>query len=198
MESRNHLIIFVKNPLLGKVKTRLAAAIGDEKALEVYLQLLDITRSECLKTACTRNIFYSDEITDDAWDNDHFNKFVQQGNDLGERMNNAFEQVFALGAKKAMIIGSDCPQLSSKLLEEAFSCLDEKDAIIGPATDGGYYLLGMKKPRPYLFENKEWSTDSVFASTISDFEANRISFHQLQELSDLDTINDLDLLKSHL
>lgn len=198
MESSDHLIIFVKNPVLGKVKTRLAAAIGNEKALEVYLELLEITRSECLKTACTRNIFYSDEIADDTWDNDHFNKFVQQGNDLGARMNNAFEQVFALGAQKALIIGSDCPQLSSNLLEEAFSFLDEKDAVIGPATDGGYYLLGMKKPRPYLFENKEWSTDSVFASTISDFEANRISYHRLEELSDLDTVNDLHLLKSRL
>lgn len=189
-----HLIIFVKNPVLGQVKTRLAAGIGNEKALEVYLQLLNITRNIALDASCTRNVFYSNEIVSDEWEDDKFNKFIQEGNDLGERMKNAFEQIFALGAKKAVIIGSDCPQLSSEIIENAFRLLDEKDVCIGPAKDGGYYLLGMKKLHPFLFEKKEWSSDSVFDDTVIDLMENRLSYGLLPKLSDVDTIYDLHLL----
>lgn len=194
MQQNWHLIIFVKNPVLGKVKTRLAADIGDERALEVYEQLLKITRNEAAKANCTRHVFYSDEIVSDAWDDDSFNKFVQEGSDLGERMNNAFEQVFALGARKAIIIGSDCPGLTTEIIENSFCVLDEHDVAIGPAKDGGYYLLGMKKQLPFLFEGKKWSTDSVLSETIHDLKENRLSYGMLIELSDLDTVKDLDLL----
>lgn len=190
-----HLIIFIKNPVLGKVKTRLAAGIGDQKALEIYIQLLEITRSVALKVNCTRNVFYSDEIVSDDWEDDKFNKFVQEGDDLGERMKNAFAQVFALGAKKAVIIGSDCPELSSKIVADGFELLDKEDVVIGPANDGGYYLLGMKKLHPFLFEEKEWSTDSVLSATEADLTNNGLSFKKLNALSDLDTTDELGLLK---
>jgi rSAM/selenodomain-associated transferase 1 len=190
-----HLIIFIKNPVLGKVKTRLAAGIGDHRALEVYMQLLEITRGVALKVNCTRNVFYSDEIVSDDWEDDKFNKFVQEGEDLGERMKNAFEQVFALGANKAVIIGSDCPELTSNIIAEAFELLDSRDVTIGPANDGGYYLLGMKKLHPFLFEGKEWSTDSVLSATEADLIKNGLSLKKLQALSDLDTTDELGLLK---
>jgi rSAM/selenodomain-associated transferase 1 len=194
LQQDHHLIIFVKNPKLGKVKTRLAAGIGDEKALEIYLKLLEITRKEALRTNCVRNVFYSDEIESDCWDDDHFNKFVQQGNDLGDRMKNAFEQVFALGAEKAVIIGSDCPEIRTEILEASFTELDKNDVCIGSAKDGGYYLLGMKKLHPFLFEEKEWSTDSVFNDTIAQLTEHRLRFGELVQLSDLDTADDLHLL----
>ena len=190
-----HLIIFVKNPVLGKVKTRLAAGIGNEKALEVYLQLMSITQTVTKNVACTRHVFYSDEIENDIWDDDKFNKHVQEGIDLGERMKNAFETVFSLGAKKAVIIGSDCPQITPEIIDQAFDGLEENDVLIGPAKDGGYYLLGMKKLHPEIFENKEWSTDAVFEDTVLDCIESRLSYGRLETLSDLDTIYDLHLLE---
>jgi hypothetical protein len=189
-----HLIIFIKNPISGKVKTRLADAIGNEKALEVYHQLLTITRSVVEEVNCTRHLFYSDEIENDKWDNDKFNKHVQEGDSLGSRMKNAFTQVFALGAKKALIIGSDCPHITSELLNTGFEILSEKDVVIGPAKDGGYYLLGMKEPLPFLFDEKEWSTDTVFEDTVVDLMENRLTYGRLPQLSDVDTIYDLHLL----
>jgi rSAM/selenodomain-associated transferase 1 len=193
--NENHLIVFVKNPVLGKVKTRLAAGIGNEYALQIYLKLLDITRIASRATDCTRHVFYSDEIETDAWDDDEFNKHVQEGDELGQRMKNAFEKVFALGARKAVIIGSDCPLISSAILTEAFNSMNQTDTVIGPAKDGGYYLLGMKELHPFLFENKEWSTDSVFEYTLIDLMENRLTYHRLEKLSDLDTIYDLYLLE---
>ena len=133
-----HLIIFVKNPVLGKVKTRLAAGIGEEKALEIYRQLLAITQTAAAKSSCMRHVFYSDEIENDSWDDNKFNKHVQEGKTLGDRMNNAFEKVFALRARNAVIIGSDCPQITTEIIDQAFVNLKEKDVVIGPAKDGGY------------------------------------------------------------
>jgi len=195
MQNTRHLIIFVKNPVLGKAKTRLAATIGDEKALEVYLQLLDITRNVALDADCTRHVFYSDAIENDTWDEDKFNKHLQEGGSLGQRMKNAFNQVFVLGAKEVIIIGSDCPKLNGEIIENGFQLLAENDACIGPAKDGGYYLLGMKKQLPFLFDGKEWSTDSVFEDTTSDLVKNGLTFGLLPELSDLDTADDLYLLE---
>jgi len=195
MQHNRHLIIFVKNPVLGKAKTRLAATIGDEKALQVYLQLLDITRNVALGVNCTRHVFYSNAIDNDSWGEDKFNKHVQLGESLGERMKNAFDQVFVLGAREVIIIGSDCPKLNSEIVENGFQLLAENDACIGPAEDGGYYLLGMKRPLPFLFEEKEWSTDSVFDDTTSDLVKNELTYGQLPELSDLDTADDLYLLE---
>lgn len=189
-----HLIIFIKNPVLGKVKTRLAAGIGDKEALEVYMQLLEITRGVALKVNCTRNVFYSDEIVSDDWEDDKFNKFVQEGEDLGERMKNAFEQVFALGAKKAVIIGSDCPQLTSAIVQEAFVKLDACDVVVGPASDGGYYLLGMKLMHVSLFNEMEWSTDRVRTETLQRIVQQQLTYSLLPVLTDIDTAQDLHLL----
>ena len=191
----NHLIVFVKNPVLGKVKTRLAKSIGDEKALEAYRLLLSITRNAAEAVNCTSHVFYADEIADDDWSNQAFEKHLQHGNSLGERMKNAFSETFALGAKKTLIIGSDCPEISSEIIEDAFLTLESKDAVIGPAKDGGYYLLGIKKEHTFLFDDKEWSTDSVFEDTVVDFMENRLTYGLLPKLSDVDTIYDLHLLK---
>ena len=190
----NHLIIFVKNPELGKVKTRLAVGIGNEEALKVYLKLASITKEVAEKVSATRHVFYSNEIENDDWDEDKFNKHVQEGNNLGERMKNAFEKVFALGAKKAVIVGSDCPQITPEIVKQGFTALNENDVSIGPAKDGGYYLLGMKKLQTFVFDNKEWSTETVYAKTIEDLKSKTLSFSDLPMLSDLDNETDLYLL----
>jgi hypothetical protein len=194
IRSTDHLIIFVKNPELGKVKTRLAKDVGDFKALEVYRQLLHITKHACEGMNCSRNVFYSEGIIDDDWDTDRFDKFVQIGSDLGERMQNAMEQAFALGARKAVVIGSDCPQITKKVIDEAFEKLDAHDAVIGPASDGGYYLIGLRSLHPQLFMNKRWSTETVLSDTVQDLKSGGLTFFLLEELSDIDSKDDLYLL----
>ena len=109
-------------------------------------------------------------------------------------MKKAFETVFSLGGKKAVIIGSDCPQITPTIIEQAFSSIEHVDVAIGPAQDGGYYLLGMKKPQPFLFDGKQWSTASVFADTITDIANSGLTFFELPMLSDLDNASDLHLL----
>ncbi|MBL4586806.1 MAG: TIGR04282 family arsenosugar biosynthesis glycosyltransferase [Flavobacteriales bacterium] len=188
------LIIFIKNPVAGKVKTRIAKSLGNEKALEIYLHLLELTRNVVLETDCEKYLFYSDAIEGDAWDENDFKKHLQQGGDLGDRMENAFDRLFSNKGEKVLVIGSDCPELTSEIIERAFQLLDQKDVVIGPAKDGGYYLLGMKKPSPFLFDDKEWSTDSVFEDTVVDLMENRLSYGLLPTLSDVDNIYDLHLL----
>lgn len=189
-----HLILFIKNPVLGRVKTRLAATLGDARALEVYQKLLSITRHAALGADCQRQLYYSDAIeTDDDWDNTHFAKHTQQGDDLGERMHRAFIASFAEGATKAVIIGSDCPDISSQVIDDAFRALQTHDMVIGPALDGGYYLLGMKAVHADFFVNKQWSTATVLLDTISDAKRLGLSVGQMSTLSDLD--NEADLMK---
>jgi len=189
-----HLIIFIKNPVLGNVKTRLAATVGDTRALEVYGQLLAITRKAALGADCHRQLYYSDTIgLDDAWAADHFSKHVQEGNDLGERMCHALGASFAEGATRAVIIGSDCPEISSTIIEDAFERLGTHDAVIGPAEDGGYYLMGMTAPHPEFFIGKQWSTACVLRDTLQDMERLGLSCAQLPMLNDLDNAEDLKL-----
>ena len=187
---KNALIIFVRNPVLGKVKTRLAATIGNEKTLMLYKHLLQHTHAICEHLSVTKFVYYADYINeDDLWNG--FEKRLQQGDDLGERMKNAFAELFDTGFKNICIIGSDCYELSSDILADAFEKLKTADVIAGPVTDGGYYILGMNKPVPDFFTNKEWSTDTVFADTLKDAAALKLSLHQLPILHDIDTEEDL-------
>ncbi len=163
---KSALIIFIKNPVLGKVKTRLAATLGDEKALQVYHTLLEHTRKVALETAVDRYVFYSDVIEEeDAWNSDDFTKQLQQGDDLGKRMHMALDAILKKH-DKAVIIGSDCPGLTTKILKSAFRMLDRANYVLGPVEDGGYYLLGMKQNSMTLFEDIEWSTKKVLDETL--------------------------------
>jgi rSAM/selenodomain-associated transferase 1 len=182
------LIIFIKNPILGKVKTRLAATIGEEKAMEIYLELMNHTLKIAGKTKVEVNLFFSDEIMNDF---PFPKKYIQKGNDLGERMRNAFDVCFAEGGKKIVIIGTDCAQLKEELIEEAFSKLDSDQAVIGPALDGGYYLFGMREMLSGIFEGIEWSTSTVFSETKRKLMDSKIRFSVLKELRDIDTEDDL-------
>ena len=187
----NILLIFTRNPELGKVKTRLAQGVGEENALAIYKQLLQHTHDVVLKNNCTKRVGYSVKVRDnDLWENDLFEKFQQQGDDLGQRIAHAFSEAFSDNFKKVVIIGSDLYDLHPKHLEEAFKALDTNDVVIGPATDGGYYLLGMRTLIPAVFKNKEWGSDTVLEHTLQDVSSYAV--HILEELNDIDFAEDLN------
>jgi rSAM/selenodomain-associated transferase 1 len=188
----NALIIFVRNAEKGKVKTRLAKDVGDDKALEVYKFLLQYTRDLAISCNCSHFVFYSSYIHfNDVFDEDLFTKFIQEGSDLGERMMNAFKKVFDLGCKKVCIIGSDCYELQAEILNESFEQLTATDVVIGPASDGGYYLLGMKQLHTDLFNQKDWGTSNVLDDTLTSLKNARLTYTELPVLNDIDTIEDL-------
>ncbi|EAY24146.1 TIGR04282 family arsenosugar biosynthesis glycosyltransferase [Microscilla marina] len=195
MPHKNLLLIFTKNPIKGKVKTRLAQSVGETKALEVYQYLLQHTRkvTQCLDA--DKAVFYADFVaSNDEWHHHDYQKFVQQGDDLGIRMGNAFRQGFAQGYQHIVIIGSDCAQITSEIITEAFVALTTHDVAIGPAKDGGYYLLGMNQLHAEVFQNKTWSTPTVLAQTRQDFENMQATIYTLPQLSDIDTAADLQTL----
>ena len=190
---KNAIIIFVRNPVSGKVKTRLAKTIGDDKALLIYQLLLEHTRQVTGNLHCDKFVYYSDHIDEnDDWKNGLYKKRLQSAGDLGERMANAFETLFTSGYQRLVIIGSDCLDLNSDLINEAFNRLSEVNVVFGPSTDGGYYLLGLKVPYPPgLFENKSWSTDTVLPDSLKTLEATGTSYQLLIPLNDIDEESDL-------
>jgi len=188
--SKNLIIIFTRNPELGKVKTRLAKTIGDEPALNIYKYLLEHTEKTIQNIASDKAVYYSVKIkNNDIWDNKIYQKHLQQGDDLGFRMFNAFENGFDNNYEKIIIVGSDLLDLQPKHIEEAFLKLDNHDVIIGPALDGGYYLLGMKKLYSQIFKNKKWGTASVRKNTLQDLKNESVFL--LEELNDIDTYDDI-------
>ena len=191
LPNMNHLIIFVKKPELGKVKTRLAKDIGEEAALEAYKMLLQHTRNIVNNLDCKITVYYNESILEqDIWN--PLNKEVQSGGHLGKKMQDALSKELDHGANKVVIIGSDCLEISSSVIKEAFEQLNNNDVVIGPANDGGYYLLGLKTLHKELFENKKWSTDTVFIDTIEDITKLNLTHFCLKTLNDIDTKADLD------
>ncbi|THH39721.1 TIGR04282 family arsenosugar biosynthesis glycosyltransferase [Neolewinella litorea] len=186
------LILMVKNLIAGKTKTRLAQDVGDAMALQMYGILSRHTRDQALALeGVTRYLHYSEHVeVDDLWPNHPFIKMVQVGAGLGERMTAAFDHAFARGHQRAIIIGSDCPGLTTGLLNRAFGELEEHDAVIGPANDGGYYLLGLRQPHPELFSDMEWSTSSVLEDTLARARVQGLSVATLPVLSDVDHLED--------
>ena len=187
----NLLLIFVKNTVLGKVKTRLAKDIGDEKALLIYRKLLSHTASISCDVEAEKIVYYSDEIEEDLFDSAIFLKAIQVKGDLGEKMKTAFNENFKAGYKHIVIIGSDCIELSKKDISDAFSLLRKNDVVIGPAIDGGYYLLGLNIPFDGLFIDKPWSTADVFKKTYLNAIDQGCRIGVMEEKSDIDTLEDL-------
>ena len=190
---KNALIIFVRNPVLGKVKTRLAQTMGDEEALKVYKALLLKTHETVQEINCDKYIFYHDNIGhNDSWPASIYKKELQVTGTLGEKMTAAARQIFDKGYEKLLIIGSDCYALTAAIIETAFAQLSNVDVVIGPATDGGYYLIGQSRFIPALFALKEWSTPQVLQDTLAICSANSIPVYQLPMLSDVDEEKDID------
>jgi len=191
-KAKDALIIFIKNPQKGCVKTRLADSVGEEQALAIYRTLLQITKNVTDQLACNRQVWYSKYIEKkDLWSDPNYEKHLQVGGDLGERMRTAFREAFSNACQKVIIIGSDCADLTSEIIKRAFHLLDDRQVVIGPASDGGYYLLGMTAYYPFLFEDKSWSSSSVLDETIRQTETASLSYELLPELNDIDTLDDL-------
>lgn len=184
-------MIFTRNPELGKVKKRLAADIGDKEALELYNFLLKHTFQVTRDLPMDKVVYYSEAIpTGDIWEESTFSKAIQRGNGLGERMKNAFLDGFQKGYTNIVIIGSDLYDLQKEDLERAFLELEQYDYVLGPAQDGGYYLIGKKSLNSTLFENKTWGSDSVLRETLTNLTNEHIIL--LEERNDIDTLKDLE------
>jgi rSAM/selenodomain-associated transferase 1 len=189
--NKNLLLIFTRNPALGKVKTRLAKTVGDAVALNIYKFLLEKTRDVSSEVASDKAVYYSVKIrNNDIWDSTIFQKHKQLGEDLGIRMLNAFKNSFEVGYEKVLIIGSDLYDLSSQNIEKAFFELDNNDVVLGPAEDGGYYLLGMNSLQQKIFKNKKWGTESVRKDTLTDLKDKKVFL--LEELNDVDVYEDIE------
>lgn len=188
--NKNLVIVFTRNPELGKCKTRLAASIGNENALEVYKKLIQHT-SQCVqKVNADAVAFYTEKIQlNDAWPDEHFQKQIQIEGHLGAKMQVAFEWGFAKGYAKICIVGSDLFSLETSDIHEAFLKLGKSDLVLGPAEDGGYYLMGMKKLYPEAFRNKTWSTNTVLKETLQDLQRKSVTL--LPSKNDIDTVEDL-------
>jgi rSAM/selenodomain-associated transferase 1 len=196
MRERQCVLLFIKAPVKGRVKSRLAAAIGEEAALEIYKGFVTAI-VETMKAGHYpfRIAVYPREALESArhWLGNDLVYLPQTGKDLGERMKNAFARVFSGGIERAVLIGSDIPDLPDEVIPEAFRSLESKDAVIGPAPDGGYYLIGFNA-RTFLagaFDGIPWSTKTVFSDTMQVLERSSWTVHQLPLWRDVDTLEDL-------
>jgi rSAM/selenodomain-associated transferase 1 len=192
-----HLLIFAREPELGRVKTRLAAGIGAAAALAVYRELLALTAAAVAAAQVPATVWLAAAPANadphqprPEWPGLPW--CVQPTTDsLGARMAQAFAEAFGAGAGRVVIIGTDCPGLSAELLRQAFDQLLQHDLVIGPADDGGYYLLGMNQLHPELFDGKEWSTATVLPATLADAVRLGLRVAQLSTLHDVDSAQDL-------
>lgn len=189
--SETAIIIFLRKSELGKVKTRLANDIGKVHALAVYDFLVQKTLESVKKSNLDNYLFYSDKIDHNET---NMNLYIQEGSDLGERMYNAFKTILNKGYKNVLIIGTDCADLEANDLIEATNQLFTHDFVIGPANDGGFYLLGMKDLISEIFLEKQWSHSNVFQDTASIL-SKKGSIYILPKKIDIDNIADLQEAK---
>jgi len=183
-------MVFVKNPVKGKVKTRIAQTVGNDESLRIYLELINICRKLTIGIDCKKMIYYSDFVdTEDLWPNEIFQKMIQVEGDLGIRMSTAMAEQ-ENHSDKMILIGSDCPYLTKEIIHEAFKRLEENDVVLGPTEDGGYYLIGMKKLYRELFENKTWSTPLLYSQTLETLNALKLPYYELEILEDIDFMAD--------
>lgn len=193
------VLLFVKSPRCGWVKTRLAGQLGAEFAAEVYKHFVIDTLEMLGNLSCDLRIFFDplrDEEKFKRWLGSMYSYVPQQGGNLGQKMENAFRHVFAEGFSKAVVIGSDAPDLPAGFIESALRVLDFYDTVVGPADDGGYYLLGFSKQSflPDAFEKITWSSSSVCTQTLSVLEKHSRTFYLLPQWCDVDTLADLRTL----
>lgn len=190
----NVLIIFVKLPTPGQVKTRLGKIIGNQEAAELYRLFIQETFAMARQLAdCKIHVAFEPTQPGESFDDiipGEFLHFPQQGKDLGERMCNAFRHGLTQ-AQKVVIIGSDSPTLPGDYIEQAFERLTHSDLVLGPAEDGGYYLIGMKELHVKLFDNIAWSSDAVFRTTLQRAKRLQLKVALLPAWYDVD---DLDAL----
>jgi hypothetical protein len=183
------LIIFVKAPRPGSVKTRLAQAIGPNEACAAYGTLVEtlLGKLSALDGVVLR--FAPDDAAAEIlpWRRARWQTQPQGPGDLGQRLESAFRDSFKAGARRVVIIGSDCPAVSVADVRAGWAALETNDVVLGPASDGGYWLIGLRECRRELFEGIPWSTDQVLAQTLQRADAAKWRVHLLRELTDVDT-----------
>lgn len=193
------VIVFLKLPEPGLAKTRLAAAIGVEAALALYREMVHHTMKQVMESGLNMCIHYAGSGDPAGYFPDLAPYSIttpQAGTDLGERMANSFESVFENGAESALLIGCDIPRVTARVLRKAAHLLDRADAVLGPAQDGGYYLIGLNRPSFHrrIFADIPWGTAAVLSETIHRLTTVGMKTAQLDRLSDIDTVDDLDRL----
>lgn len=198
------LIIFVKSPIPGDVKTRLIPHLSGLEAADLYKCFVaDILKTVSqLSMPAKVQVAYQPhaKAADLSWlgARNTPELFKQDGRSLGERLIHAFGMAFGRGSQHVVIIGSDSPTLPKTYIEQAFQALKETDVVLGPAMDGGYYLIGLSRPCLKLFEDVSWSTDQVFERTAQNAQSLRYSLKVLPSHYDIDTIDDLRTLHKEL
>jgi len=191
---RRALLVFVKFPVAGQVKTRLEPELSPELAASLYRAMVDDVFT-ALKRPGQWDLlaFFSPPEQERAfreWLPCSTGLVPQSGTDLGERLANAFEWSHAQGYSRTIIVGTDIPTLDSAVLSDAFETLEHAAVVLGPSTDGGYYLVGLKEPRRELFEDIDWSTPEVLKQTVAKTDSGGATYHLLQERTDIDTWQD--------
>ncbi len=203
MTDKRCVILFVKLPERGRVKSRLALHAGEDTALRLYenmvLDVIDmLKRGRFPFRICYTPPDARDQMT--GWLGQEYDYLPQTGDDLGDRMEEAFAGVFSGDVEEALLIGSDIPGLTTEVIEEAFTSLLTNDAVIGPADDGGYYLIGFRKNTftSRIFHDMVWSTSTVFRETLDRLQEASVTLHVLPEMTDIDTLEDLRTLLSQV
>ncbi len=186
--SHDRLLLFLKAPRPGQVKTRLAVALGLEGAAHAHRQLVETLVHRLTEIPALELRFAPDDAVAEIqpWLRPGWTTAPQGPGDLGQRLTSAFAAAFATGAERVVIIGSDCPDVSVCDIEFAWSALHTNDVVLGPATDGGYWLIGLRRPAPELFTAMPWSTAQVFAETCARRARHRLRLQLLRELTDID------------
>lgn len=204
MSAENVLMIFVKYPEPGRVKTRLAKTLGAKEAARLYRVMAEdvIKRLGTNAHGKYNTIIFFDppdrasDIKD--WLGNDRSYTPQSGRDLGEKLANAFRTVFDSGARRTVVVGTDCLSITEETITETLQYLDKKDMVIGPAEDGGYYLLGLSRYMPELFDSVDWSTDKVFRQTVEKARRLGLSYTTLEPLKDLDEYSDMSISHQYL
>jgi uncharacterized protein len=190
------LVVFIRLPQAGKVKSRLAQSIGEEKAAEFYRLCAEQTFYELIRVPgkVEKHIFFSD-ATDEPdirrWAGSRFSFSPQAHGSLGVRLTMAFRQLFDTGAQQVIIVASDVPDLTAEVINQAIGALTNHDVVLGPSHDGGYYLIGLKRPQDALFEGILWGTQDVLPHTRRAIDRQGLSVGCLPWLRDIDTATDL-------
>ena len=194
---QKRLIIFTRYPEPGKTKTRLIPALGPEGAADLHRQMIDstLTWARQLKNNSAVSLEFCYEGGDERrvrqWLGSDIPCCPQVNGDLGARMAQAFNEAFSAGMARAIIVGTDCPGLTGGLVQTAFEALMDHDVVLGPAKDGGYYLIGLRKPKPQLFDGIPWGTGEVLPKTLGIAADLKLRVFLLDSLDDVDRPEDL-------
>lgn len=186
------LVIFVRAPELGQVKTRLAKAIGPAAALTAYETLVKRLLTNLRSLEAVELRFTPDQAGAKCshWLRRTWHLEPQGLGDLGERLARCFLENFQAGFGPVVIIGSDCPEVQPQDIQNAWNALVSRDAVVGSARDGGYWLIGLRQSQPALFQNMPWGTSAVLETTLARLESANLTVHCLRTLRDVDTVED--------